>query len=135
MKGIRKMDENQIIAATIQILKLDGYSICSSCSTTQRGVDIIAEKSDTTVLVEAKGGTSSRSKSSRFGKPYTQSQVFDRVAKGVFTCLQLRSKHRNIKDRVILSVPKSEWYLRYLDEVLRRDLFTAGVEVLFIDLD
>jgi Holliday junction resolvase-like predicted endonuclease len=89
------MDENAVVNATCKYLEQQGFVISQRLSTVERGVDIIAEEISTgcKILIEAKGGTSSMEGSARFGKPYTQTQVFDRVAKGVFTCLQLRAKN------------------------------------------
>ena len=87
------MDENRVIEGVCSRLLSMGCEIEQRLSTTQRGIDVIARNAHSTeeFIVEAKGGTSSREGSARFGKPYTQNQVFDRVAKGVFTCIQLRA--------------------------------------------
>ena len=83
-------------------------------------------------FVEAKGGTSSRLGSPRFGQPYTQSQVFDRVAKGVFTCLELRARHPDrLNSQVILAVPEAPWFRHYLNP-LAAQIELAGVEVWFV---
>jgi hypothetical protein len=83
--------------------------------------------------IEAKGGTSSRDGSARFGKPYTQTQVYDRVSKGVFTTLQLRAQHPDREEAdVILVVPDSKYFRRYLGSVAGQ-LSAAGVAVLFVD--
>lgn len=128
------MDENAVINATCQRFEAQGFVISQRLSTIERGVDIIAEdlSSGCRLLVEAKGGTSSMGNSARFGKPYTQTQVFDRVAKGIFTCFQLRAKHPDrALYRVILAVPDSRWFKSYLEPVLA-DLKTAGIEALFV---
>jgi hypothetical protein len=128
------MDENAVVNATCQRLEAQGFVISQRLSTIERGVDIIAEdlSSGCKLLVEAKGGTSSMESSARFGKPYTQTQVFDRVAKGIFTCLQLRAKHPDrSRYRVILAVPDSRWFKSYLEPVLA-ELKTVGIEVLFV---
>lgn len=74
------MDENAVVQAVCSFLTQNGYAIKSSCSTTERGIDVCAEKSSASqrINVKAKGGTSSHPGSNRFGKPYTVSQVFDR---------------------------------------------------------
>ena len=71
------LDENAVVDAVCRFLGQHGYSIKSRCSTAERGIDVCAEKSATgqRIHVEAKGATSSRPTSPRFGKPYTQSQA------------------------------------------------------------
>src|SRR3954470_14031865 len=85
------MDENKVITAVCAWLDAGDYDVRQRLATTEQGIDIIARHraSGRMLYIEAKGGTSSREGSPRFGKPYSQSQVFDRVAKGVFTALQL----------------------------------------------
>jgi len=87
------MDENDVVNTVCEHLEAQGFVILQRLSTIEKGIDIIAKDSSSgcKLFVEAKGGTSSRKGSARFGKPHTQAQVFNRVAKGVFTCLQLRA--------------------------------------------
>lgn len=128
------MDENAVVESTCEILISSGCQIVRKCSTTQRGIDIVAlrESSGEEFFIEAKGGTSSRAGSFRYGKPYTQSQVFDRVAKGVFTCIELRAKHSNrSKQHIILAVPDERWFHFYLKPALLQ-LEAAGLKVWFI---
>ena len=125
-------DENTVIHAVCKFLSVGGYKIVQKLGTTEHGVDVIAEHPGThvRVLVEAKGGTSSRDGSERFGKPYTQTQVFDRVAKGIFTCLQMRTENPDKNAvRVILAVPeKPDYFQKYISKVIS-SLETAGIEV------
>ena len=126
-------DENAVVAAICKYLISSGYVITQQLTTIQRGIDVIAQHPKTKVLVhvEAKGGISSREGSPRDGKPYTHSQVFNRVAKGIFTCLQLRTKNPDKKSvRVILAIPEGKWFRDYVDTVLPL-LDSAGVEVWF----
>lgn len=130
------MDENQIIAAVCTHLTKTGYEVSQRLHTTQHGVDIIAHNaiSGVTLFIEAKGGTSSRDGSARFGREYTQSQVFDRVAKGVFTSLELRATHPEQKSDVVLAVPDSNHFRRYLTPVSEQ-LKDAGITVMLVAPD
>jgi hypothetical protein len=127
-------DENAVVTAISKHLVSSGFEIKQQLSTTEHGIDVIAQHPESKVraLVEAKGGTSSRKGSERYGKPYTQSQVFDRVAKGIFTCLQLRSSNPNKNSvRIILAVPdRPPQFKKYLSEVLE-NLKASGIEVWF----
>lgn len=125
------MDENQVIHILCRHLERNGYSVERRLHTTERGIDVIARHllSGRLLYVEAKGGTSSREGSARFGRPYTQSQVFDRVAKGVFTALELRAAHAEAD--VALAVPDSRFFHRYL-ELVRAQLGAAGITVFMV---
>lgn len=103
------MDENAVIDSVCSRLRALGYEVTQRLKTKEHGIDVVAHNPENgqQVFIEAKGGTSSREGSNRFGKPYTQSQVFDRVAKGVFTCLQLRAEHPDREnEHVVLAVPE-----------------------------
>jgi hypothetical protein len=131
------MDENQIVEALCGYLQQEGYEVRQRLHTTEHGIDVIAfhRPSGVTLFIEAKGGTSSRDGSARFGKAYTQSQVFDRVSKGVFTALELRAAHpdRNSSE-VALAVPDSPFFRRYLTPI-KSELHGAGLKVLFVSAD
>ena len=127
------MDENAVVDAVCRRLLAQGCKVVQRLSTIEQGVDIIAEdpKTGRRFLIEAKGGTSSREGSARFGKPYTQTQVFDRVAKGVFTCVQLRAQYpEKSKQQVVLAVPDERWFRSYLEPVIP-ELRKAGIDVWF----
>jgi hypothetical protein len=127
------MDENAIVNAVCERLVRDGCEIVSRCTTTQRGIDVVARATNGQhFYVEAKGGTSTREGSARFGKTYSPSQIFDRVAKGVFTCLQLRSKHPNVSDeRVVLALPDDQRFRVYVESV-DSQLRAVAIEVWFV---
>lgn len=113
------LDENEVIKALAEHLKREGYEIVQMLHTTEKGVDLIAKhcQSGRSLHVETKGGTSSRPGSNRFGKPYTQSQVFDRVSKGFYTAILLRAKVQSTDD-VALAVPDTPWFRDYLEPIL-----------------
>ena len=114
------MDENEVIDAVCVHLERIGFRVLQRLTTTEQGVDVIAESIDRNrrILVEAKGGTSSREGSNRFGKPYTPSQVFDRCGKGVFTALQLRAQEPGTSTTPVLATPDTPVFRRYLGSVV-----------------
>ena len=127
-------DENAVVTAICDHLSAEGFEIKQQLSTTERGVDVVAEHPQTKIraFVEAKGGTSSRKDSERYGKPYTPSQVFDRVAKGIFTCLQLRTENPDKKAvRVILAIPEKPAHFKRYIATVSPSLDSVGIEVWF----
>lgn len=109
------LDENAVIDAMVAHLTATGHRITGRCSTTEQGIDVVAETLDSkdAVWVEAKGGTSSRADSNRFGKQYNSSQVLDRVAKGFYTAVCLRARAAS-SCRVILVMPETLPFRKYL---------------------
>jgi predicted nuclease with RNAse H fold len=127
-------DENAVVFAICNELTASGFEITQQLHTTERGIDVIAQHPQTKVklLVEAKGGTSSKQDSERYGKPYTQTQVFDRVAKGIFTCLQLRTENPDKGAvRVILAIPDEPHHFKKYISTVSPSLDSAGIEVWF----
>ena len=124
------MDENEVVDAVCAHLERKGFTVTQRRSTTEHGVDIKAvhDTDGRQLLIEAKGGTSSRKGSNRFGKPYTQSQVFDRCSKGIFTALRLRAQEPPATTTAVLAVPDTARFRQYLREVVGF-LRPLGIEV------
>ena len=109
------LDENQLIEVLCTYLEKEGYIIEQKLNTNQQGIDIIASSKAKRekLYIEAKGGTSSRMGSPRHGKQYTSSQIFDRVAKGVYTSIKTVSDLG--KNEVsCLAVPDDSRFIQHL---------------------
>ena len=65
------LTENQVIDAVAAHLAVAGWTIVKKLTTVEQGTDIIAERADPVrrLHVEAKGGTSSKDHTERFGLP------------------------------------------------------------------
>jgi Holliday junction resolvase-like predicted endonuclease len=114
------LDENEVTEAVAAHLSQKGFRIIQKLNTTQKGTDLIVtnDQTDETFFVEVKGGTSTVRSSNRFGKPYTQSQVLDRVSKGFYTAAVLHSGAQGAaKARVALAIPETKHFLRYANDV------------------
>lgn len=86
------LDENEIVSILCSHLEGEGASILEKRSTIETGIDVVCRTRDgRTLHIEAKGGTSSRRGSPRYSKPFTRTQVFDRVAKGTYTAIAARN--------------------------------------------
>lgn len=59
------LTENDVVDAVVKHLQRDGWRIECTSSTNERGHDILATKGKTKLAVEAKGGKSSKSGTSR----------------------------------------------------------------------
>lgn len=81
--------EGDVIENVCDLLRDHGYDIESTATVRQHGEDIIAVKGDQRVIIEAKGETSSRRGSGRFGLPFTAARVLDHVAKAVLKALRV----------------------------------------------
>jgi Holliday junction resolvase-like predicted endonuclease len=110
------LNENDVVMAVAAFLKSEGYRIIGQCTTTQQGIDIVAEHPSRRgkLRIEAKGGTSAREGSPRHGREYDQAQVMDRVSKGFYTAAKLYCEHQQEGDRTALAFPDTAHFRRYL---------------------
>ncbi|HKU80821.1 MAG TPA: hypothetical protein VJP76_01530 [Candidatus Tumulicola sp.] len=87
----RLLTENEVIVAVNAALKARRWEIVSFATTAQAGIDIHATRGSETLYVEAKGVTSSKESSSRFGKVQSASQLFIQIAAALLKCAELKS--------------------------------------------
>lgn len=86
--------ENEVVNMVISKLKQLDFEIISSCDTNTRGIDIIAEKDNKRILIEAKGGTTSK-ESAKEGKPFDRNQAKTHISVAIFKLLQLKEENKN----------------------------------------
>ena len=93
LTGADALTENDVIAHVCAWLEAGGYVIEQRLRTTQSGDDIIAMRSDGSVrlFIEAKGATSARAGSARYGTAFDQSQASVHVAEAAFRALRTLS--------------------------------------------
>src|SRR5581483_6645697 len=96
-------------------LKADGWSVSKTCLTTEQGIDLIATRGDQRLVLEAKGGGSSKEGTRRFGMPFSTGQQADHVAKAVFTACKLRS--REPRSSVAIAFPDTPTHRRCINDV------------------
>jgi hypothetical protein len=80
------LTESQVIAGVCKVLENNKFIIVSFCSETQKEYDIVAihPTDQKEVRIEAKGETSSKRGTRRYGLPFTKSQVLDHVSKALY---------------------------------------------------
>ena len=83
------------LQAVADHLATEGYRIDKVLSTVERGVDVVAVHPATgrRLLVEAKGGTSSKAASARLGKPFDSKQAKSHVSVAFYYAAKLLQQH------------------------------------------
>lgn len=81
------LTENDVVEAVRGTLEAEGWQIIRLATTRQHGPDIEALRNGSRLVVEAKGETSSKSKSRRFGLPFYGGQVLVHVSRAIFSAL------------------------------------------------
>jgi hypothetical protein len=81
------LTEDDVVNAVCHHLEARGWRIDGRCSTNERGVDVVASNPATgaTLRVEAKGETSAKPHTKRFGRPFDSAQVSSHVANAFYT--------------------------------------------------
>ena len=78
------LTENDIVDAVAKHLQNGGWRIEYTSSTSERGHDILATKGETTLAIEVKGGTSSKSGTNRHGQSFNSGQKRAHVAAALY---------------------------------------------------
>ncbi len=89
------LNENDVVAIVERYLRDTGWRILRHSSTIQTGPDLEAQHptSARRLFVEAKGATSARPGSRRYGQPFDRNQARDHVAKAFYSAAKVRDEH------------------------------------------
>ena len=82
------LTENDVVESVCRFVKDHGYEVHRQLTTKERGFDIVARKPGVQAVelrVEAKGETSSKETTKRYGKPFSTAQIRDHVANAFCT--------------------------------------------------
>lgn len=124
------LTENDVIEAVCAFLTEHGWATVSTANTRQRGDDIIAEKNKHRLLIEAKGGTSSKEQTARFGVSFNLGQVRTHVAVAVLRSLRVVSLGRDI---AALAFPDNDHHRAEVDLVRPALVERLGVVLFWVD--
>lgn len=130
------LTENDVVKAVVAYLRSNGYRIDQELSTTEHGIDIVGvhERTHRKIFVEAKGGTSSKTNSKRYGKGFTPNQAKNHVAVALYFAARLHETADTKGADIALAFPDDEVH-RKLVKNIRKTLRTLGVIVYFVDKD
>ncbi len=124
--------ENDVIDSVIQYLKKKGFNIRSSSDTYSHGIDIVAEKDGRMMYVEAKGQTSSKPHTKRYGLEFTRNQKMDHVSKAIYSALKTKNLYSG--SLVAIALPADDVHRELVTAVLP-SLKQVGVQVFLVTQD
>ena len=125
------LTENDIVRIFGKYLQDCGYEIIQSLTTSERGFDIIAKRNGITLYVEAKGETSSKEDTNRYGKPFSKNQVKTHVAVAILASMKVLSRPDHEPKEVAIALPDNESH-RGLIESIKSTLKKAGIKVFLV---
>ena len=128
--------EDQVVDAVINYLTRHDYRIIDFSHAGQKGDDIIAQSSDKKkrVYIEAKGGTSSKGGTSRFGKPFTKGQVTTHVSVAVYRAIDMKYNRKGDIVLPAIALPKDENHLKVLNKI-EDSLSELNIELFLVNED
>ena len=147
------INENDVIEALADwLIKERGANILQKATTKERGPDIYAHvppmgpdqrpdpHREKHIVVEAKGGMSSRGENTVAGVPFSKGQIFDLTAKGLYQCVQRRDESTFTSSVGVYSIeiyfacPDTPNYRYYLRKVIA-DYKSLGIGLLMVQPD
>lgn len=130
--------ESQVIEAVCRLLSTRGFSIVQRLPPTRHGVDIIARlagQPPTELWVEAKGATSERIGSKRYGKPFDSAQVNIHVAEAFYTAAKhVKTPVEQGRRLVAIALPSDDLHRRYIAPI-QPALDELSIGVLWVEPD
>lgn len=126
------LTENDIVLLLAEHLKKTGYSVSQSLSTKEHGIDIIAENSKHVLFVEAKGETSSKEHTARYGNAFDNNQIKSHVSRAILASMKvLHDKPAGSKTKVAIALPDTSGH-RELVMKISNPIRTLGIKVYFV---
>ncbi len=124
------LTENDVVTAVSDYLAQKGYKIDQALTTSQQGIDIVAtHPTYGTCLVEAKGATSSKKTSSRYGKEFDSNQIKTHVGMAILKSFQTIQLYRDAK--VVIALPDNTAHRKIIDS-MRHPIKKSGITVFFV---
>jgi hypothetical protein len=128
------LTEDDVVDAVSDYLERAEWTVEQRLRTADRGVDIVACRSDHGVLwVEAKGATSSKAGTMRHGQPFRRAQINTHVARAFYTAAaQLESPGFQKTDLSAMAFPTTPDHRWFIDRI-RGPISRLGIGILCVD--
>ena len=124
------LDENDIVIAVRDHIAAAGWTIEQFQLSNQHGPDVLAERSGDRLRVEAKGATSSKVGSKKYGVPFDSADVEINLADALYkTCVGVDAYRR-----LAIAFQDDELHRRYVGR-LASPLRTLGIGVFWVAAD
>ena len=128
------LTEDEVVQSVRKYLDKTGYRVDKICSTSEQGIDIEAVniKTGRPLFVEAKGGTSSKPDTKRFGLSFTRNQAKTHIAVALYWAAKQRQKHGTEAAEIALAFPDDGLHPELVDEI-SKSIRNIGIIVYFVD--
>ena len=127
------LTENEVVASVTQFLEQHGYTVDKALTTSQQGIDIEATAaSGKKCYVEAKGATSSKPGTKRFGLEFNSNQIKTHIGVALLKSFQTLELHPNAE--VVIALPGNNGHRRVINSMYM-PIKNSGIKVYFVDPD
>jgi hypothetical protein len=130
------LTENDVVDAVCDYLEAAGYKILMRATTSERRIDIVARLPEGSgrLLIEAKGETSSKSKTAGFGRPFDSAQTKVHVAEAFYAAACLHAAHHSSSDSAGIALPDTPRHRELLNRI-KPVIDSLGIVVYFVQRD
>lgn len=129
------LTENDILEVLSSYLIAKGYKEIKRSNTKQTGVDLIAENADEILYIEAKGETSSKSETSRFGLEFSGGQIKSHVSRAILAAFEIISeKPAGSRTKAAIALPNNKGHQKLINKILPA-LTQSGIRVFLVGFD
>lgn len=126
------LTENDVIDILCNHLKTQGYQIIKASNTSEKGVDIIAENAEYRLCIEAKGETSSKQHTARYGVAFNGSQIKSHVSRALLSALLVLNEEHNAKKLIAgIALPDNLGHRSLINKILK-SLTTLGIRIFWV---
>jgi hypothetical protein len=130
--GFLMRTENDVVRAVSGFLASRGFEIVQALTTDLKGIDVIARGEGAVWYVEAKGATSSKPDTNRYGRPFDTAQILSHVSRAIYTAMAVLGRAPGgPRTRVALALPDNEGH-RVVVEPVRTALARLGIAAFWV---
>ena len=125
------LTENDVVMIVSSELQCKGFKIEQQLTTNDTGIDIEAISPEGVYYgIEAKGATSSKVESSRYGREFNKSQVKTHIGVAIVAAFRLKNKR---KDAIaVIALPDNANHRSLIAE-MHKPLCDSGVEIWLVN--
>ena len=123
--------ESDVISSVCNFLKKYDFEIIQQLNENQQGDDIIAKNKSQKMYIEAKGETSSKKGSNRFGQEFNSSQKKVHVSQALYRAIKMKEENNSLSG---IAFPETTGHIALI-EPIKKTLQEIEIEVFWVKND
>ena len=124
------INENSVVDYVYKYLEDNNYTVSEHRSTNERGYDIVAfDEEGKRLIIEAKGGTSSKPGTNRFGKDFDSKQIRHHVAMALYVVSEAINSDPDCE--VGIALPQNDKHVRAVKKI-QKVIELLGIKIYWV---